>query len=162
MNRQVCFFPVLLTQSANSGETSTRGIDVFGKYGSEKLQLWGSVSWVDAERKLGTESLGLDKIAPINIRLGSTYSPISPLSMTLSMQYRDEAEGIRAGYTGPLDSELDSAYQFDFHGEYRFNDMTRLFATVKNLTDNKYATKGILAPTVQEGRKFLLGFEIDL
>ena len=89
---------------------------------------------------LGNLVVGYDK-GPIDLRLSYAYRS----------EYLDEING---GFDDGLDRFVDSHGQLDFTGRYKLTDFVRLYAEVKNITDEPF-----LAFTNVDGQKVLLQYE---
>jgi outer membrane receptor for ferrienterochelin and colicin len=138
----------ILTQTVNGGESTAKGFDLYAKYGSEQVALWSSYSFVDVESEMGSSSSGLPQISKHNIRFGLTYKLLDNLSMTPSLVFRSTPENVTRTFS--LDDELKNPYELNAHIIYTPTEDLDLFLSVRNLTDNHYALRGLLGPTPQE------------
>lgn len=149
-----------LTRTANSGSSQSWGADIFGTYKSEKLSVWMSFSYVNFKRVLNHVTTGLDNISPVNIRFGVTWQPVNKLSVTPGLIFRTTPQNITN--TAGLDKEIKNPYEINVHVNYEPIKCLTVFVDGRNITDNKYALKGIIGPTPQEPIQLLAGIRYIL
>ena len=138
----------ILTHTTNSGSSTARGIDLYTRYGDESLNLWGSYSFVDFEYDQGDVESVSPMISRHNFRLGTTWSPIDSLRITPSLVARSTPQ--YHGDTMGLGDELRDPYEINLHVLYTPIRNLDFFINVRNLTNHKYALRGISSPTPQE------------
>ncbi|MFC1762122.1 TonB-dependent receptor plug domain-containing protein [Planctomycetota bacterium] len=144
-----------LAQSTNTGNSESKGADLMLKYMRESLTLWSSYSYLDYHSTLFGTTNGLPGISRHNVRLGATYRWAMGLTATASLAYRSTPENI--GDTSGLYKETRDPYDINLFMNYDLNSYVRFFLGVQNLTDYRYALKGVLTPTPQEGRRIIAG-----
>ena len=138
----------ILTQTANGGTSRAVGCDVYSRYRHEGLSYWASYSFVDFKSVIDGVRSGLPLISAHNLRLGLSWQVLGELTITPSLVYRSRPEG--AGNVSVLMQEIDDPYEINLQILYAPRDDLDVFIDFRNLTDHKYALKGILAPTPQE------------
>ncbi len=166
----------VLTTNVNLGESRSIGFDLYGNLRIGKHSLWGSYSYVDFEREMDDETLGLDQISEHNIRFGGTAYILDNLSITPSLVLRSTPENVYR-HAIPADKEgggnlyneaaiilegdeaADWPYEINAHIRYGATEDLSIYANIRNLTDNRYATKGLHSPTPQEPFKLVVGLE---
>jgi outer membrane cobalamin receptor len=149
-----------LTRTANSGNTEALGIDLFGSYKSEHLSWWASFSYVYFKQVLNTMISHLDNISPVNVRAGVTWQIIKKLSATPSIIFRSTPQDMTQ--TQGLGSEIINPYSVNLHINYLALRGLTIFFDGTNMTDHRYALKGVITPTPQEPIRVLLGARYTL
>jgi len=144
-----------LTHSVNGGKRNATGFDVYTRYSGTLLSPWASFSYVDYESRFGETKSGLPQISRVNARLGVSYQILENLSFTPSIIYRSAPSNVTNSFT--LDNELEHPYQINAHLLYTPFEAIDVFLDVQNLTDNRYALRGILGPVPQEALTVKLG-----
>ena len=148
----------VLTQSGNAGNSTAFGTDLFAVYKGEKQSWWASFSYVNFEAIYNNEKLGLSGISPFNIRLGTTWFPVRVLSVTPSIVFRSTPDNsINVTPTLGTDQDLKNPYQINMHINYTPTKWLTLFLNGTNITNHKYALKGVLGPSPQETIHVLAG-----
>lgn len=147
--------PRQLTRTANSGKSRSWGIDLSGRYKAGQLSTWASFSYVNFERTLNNIKTGLNNISAVNIRFGFTWEPIKNLCITPSLIFRTTPENVKDA-TG-LDEELKNPYEINAHVSYEPLKRLTFFIDGENITNHKYALKGVIGPTPQEPIRILGG-----
>ncbi len=145
----------VLSHTANSGNTIAYGADLFGSYKSQFFSVWASFSFVNFHTYENNEKSGLSGISPVNIRLGVTWFPAKILSVTPSVIFRSTPDNITA--TFGLDEEIKIPYQLNIHINYKPTKRFAIFINGTNITNHKYALKGVISPTPQETIRVLAG-----
>nr|WP_314896598.1 TonB-dependent receptor [uncultured Flavobacterium sp.] len=145
----------VLSQTANSGNTIAYGMDLFGSYKSENVSLWASFSYVNFHTYENNEKSGLSGISPVNTRFGLTWFPAKKLSITPSIIFRSTPDNIIT--TFGLDKEIKTPYQLNIHINYKPTKWLNIFINGTNITNHKYALKGVIGPTPQETIHVLAG-----
>ncbi len=160
-----------LTNNVNLGESRSIGFDLSGNINLGKHSIWGSYSYVDFEREIDGQTSGLDQISEHNIRLGGTAYILDNLSITPSLVLRSTPENIYAfdedddgePFKPTLILKDDEAaewpYEINAHIRYGATEDLSIYANIRNLTDNRYATKGLHSPIPQEPFRLVVGLE---
>jgi outer membrane receptor protein involved in Fe transport len=138
----------ILTQSANGGDNSVFGVDLYGRYEADWLSMWASYSYVDAENVIAGVETGLPQISRHNVRFGFTCDVVDNLKLTPSVIYRSTPENI-ADPQG-LASELENPTEFNLYLLYTPWEYFDVFADYRNIADRKYALRGVGGPTPKE------------
>ena len=148
--------PRKLTRSINLGTSNALGLDVFGRYNVSFLAMWASYSLVDFSQKVGERESGLPQISRHNVRLGASWRIIPSLTLTPSLVLRSTPENLPAppasglpGYT-QLGVSLDTPYEVNVNLLYTPVDYMDAFITARNVTNHKYALRGVSGPAPQE------------
>lgn len=147
--------PRQLIKTANSGKTKALGTDVFARYKSDKFSLWASFSYVNFEHELNHVITGLNNISTVNVRLGISFTPVKKISITPSLIFRTTPENVKQ--TFGLDQELKNPYAINVHINYEPVKRLAIFIDGQNITNHKYALKGIIGPMPQEPIRVLAG-----
>lgn len=145
----------VLSQTANSGNTIAYGTDLFCTYTTEKVSLWASFSYVNFETIQNNIKSGLSAISPLNMRFGATWFPVKKLSITPSIIFRSTPDNITS--TFGLDEEIKNPYQLNIHINYKPAKRLTIFMNGTNITNHKYALKGVIGTTPQETIRVLAG-----
>lgn len=148
----------VLTRSTNGGESTAKGIDVYGRYAQGRLSGWASYSFVDFETDIDRMTSGLQQISKHNARLGLTYEVLSGLFFTPSVVYRSDLENVADAFG--LDSQIKDPFEINAHLLYAPCDDLDIFVSVRNITDEKNALKGVISPTPQDGVRGNLGVRL--
>jgi outer membrane receptor protein involved in Fe transport len=146
--------------SINLGTSNSWGADVSARYNYGPLSSWTSYSWMNFRRKLGLAESGLQQISHHNVRGGVTWSILSNLSVTPSFMWRSKPV-IPPSLTTPSATNPFPAYyvpgiDFEHPWEVNFNAIYTpvkaldVFVTLRNVTNHKYAVRGISGPAPQE------------
>ncbi|MEZ4266198.1 MAG: TonB-dependent receptor [Myxococcota bacterium] len=160
--------PILLTHSANSGESMAFGGELRGRLNPAKaLSLWGSYSIVEfqTKRKDGgaTHTSGLPGISRHNLRLGATVSPVAErLFISGSFSLRSTPENIPEFASGQARTTLRGAiktpWELRLHVLFSPIEALDLYLDLRNLTNHRYALGGLIGNAVpQEGFSGTLG-----
>jgi len=150
-----------LTQSANGGTSESKGFELSAKWGGDRLSGWASYSIVNVQSRIGASKTGLDQISRHNARLGATWSPTAALHITPSVVYRSTPENY-GNATLNLGSAIRNPYEVNIHAVYAPTPRVDLFAGARNLTNNRYALKGVLGPMPQETLSLYGGLKVSL
>ena len=98
---------------------------------------------------------GLSGISPVNIRFGLTWLPVKMVSITPSIIFRSTPDTIIT--TFGLDEEIKNPYQLNTNINYKPTKWLHIFINGTNVTNHKYALKGVIGPTPQETIQVLAG-----
>jgi outer membrane receptor protein involved in Fe transport len=145
-----------LTQTANGGTSRSTGFDLYGRYSVWNADAWASLSVVDFRselKDLGGEAAKLDGLSTVNVRAGVTVRPVDQLAITPSLVVRSTPIGLQqpASPVGPLlVDEAQLPYELNAFARYAPTDWFEVFAGGRNVTDHRYALKGIIAPRPAE------------
>ncbi|MFV5690901.1 TonB-dependent receptor plug domain-containing protein [Flavobacterium sp. LT1R49] len=145
----------VLSQTANSGNTIIYGTDLFGTYKTEHFSYWASFSYVNYTVDQNNIKSGLSGISPVNIRFGLTWFPVKMVSITPSIIFRSTPDNIIT--TFGLDEEIKNPYQLNINMNYKPTKWLNIFINGTNITNHKYALKGVIGPTPQETIHLLAG-----
>ncbi len=144
-----------LVSTANGGKTTTVGADLYAQAHFAYVSPWGSLSVVGSETEVDGQTSGLDQLSTVNVRLGAAVRPLKKLVVTPSLMLRSPlgfTPGTEAGLTrGYEDGETDWPYEVSLHAAYTVLEGLDLFASGRNLTNHRHATKGLLTAAPQEG-----------
>jgi outer membrane receptor protein involved in Fe transport len=148
----------VLTRTANGGENTTRGLDLYTRATRAAGTLWASYSVVDGSTNLAGAP-GLNGISRHNLRLGTTWKVTPTLWITPSLVVRSTPEGVQA----PVELANQVRTPYDLYTYVRYAPVPRFeaFLQARNLTNHKYALRGILAPTPQETATALTGIRVS-
>lgn len=144
-----------LTQTANSGNTTAYGTDIFCNYKGQRCNLWASFSYVYFEQKIGSITNHLDNISPVNIRFGITWLSIKKLAITPSLIFRTTPQNMPN--TVGLEQEINNPYAINLHINYNPIERLTIFLDGTNITNHKYALRGVISATPQEPIRLLVG-----
>jgi outer membrane cobalamin receptor len=148
--------PRRLAHSVNTGSSNGLGGDVFFRFSTSRLSGWGSYSYVDFRRTLGTTVSGLPQISRHNLRLGATLALFGMLSITPSLVLRSTPENLPSTYND-TGVDLTMPYEINVNALFTPVDSVDVFATVRNASFRRYALRGVSGPAVQEPRWVLGG-----
>jgi outer membrane receptor protein involved in Fe transport len=140
--------PRILTQSANGGDNTVFGFDLYGRYEADRLSLWTSYSYVDVHNVTEGVESGLPQISRHNFRLGFTWDILDNLKLTPSVIYRSTPENIVD--TQDLAKELRNPTVFNLYLLYTPWKNIDVFADFRNVADRRYALQGVGGPTPKE------------
>jgi outer membrane receptor protein involved in Fe transport len=153
----------LLTRSANGGTSEALGFDLFARFNLQPVSAWASYSFVDFERTLetvmGPITTGLQQVSAHNVRLGVTWNIIDGLSVTPSFVYRSTPENLNPlTYNfANVGVSLKHPYELNLSVLYSPVEMLDVFVTGRNLTNHKYALRGVSGPAPQEPITIMIG-----
>lgn len=148
-----------LTHTANSGTSTTNGLDFYGRLRWRDVTPWFSYSYVDFEEKNAGATTGLNGISHHNGRVGFTWAITPRLFITPSLVIRSTPENVNAGH---LSHELQTPYEINLYALWQAAEHLDFFASVRNLTDNHYALSGTVGQAIpQEGISGMLGFRMS-
>ena len=141
--------PRRLAHSVNLGSSKGLGFDTSIRVSSTYVSGWGSYSYVDFKRTLGTAVSGLPVISRHNIRAGVTVNILRNLSLTPSLVLRSTPENQTPFYT---ESGLDMKWPYEVNANLVFSPIEALdiFVTARNATNHLYALRGVSGPALQE------------
>jgi outer membrane cobalamin receptor len=152
----------VLRQSINLGSSTAVGFDIFGRLNLNGLSAWASYSLVDFERTVGATTSGLAQVSAHNVRLGVTWNIIDGLSVTPSFVYRSTPENLNPlnyNYTN-VGVSLSNPYELNLSVLYTPVEMLDVFLTGRNLTNHKYALRGVSGPAPQEPIHIMSGLRV--
>jgi outer membrane cobalamin receptor len=151
-----------LTKSINLGTSNALGFDLFGRLNWNPLSAWASYSFVDFERTTGMTTTGLQQISAHNVRLGFTWNIFDGLSVTPSFVYRSTPENLNPlNYAYPnVGVSLKHPYELNLSALYSPVEMLDVFLTGRNLTNHKYALRGVSGPAPQEPVTIMTGLRV--
>ena len=132
--------PRTLVQSANGGDSTSYGIDFYGRFTVGPVSSWFSYSYADFRKTEGGVNTDLTGISRHNGRLGATWAVLPKLFVTPSLVIRSTPDGVDPGTLG---DELNTPYEVDLYVLYQTARNIDVFANVRNLTNHKYALAGI-------------------
>ena len=154
--------PRTLRQSINLGSSTAVGLDIFGRLNLNGLSAWASYSLVDFERTVGAATSGLAQVSAHNVRLGVTWNIFDGLSITPSFVYRSTPENLSNEtyrYTN-VGVSLSNPYELNLSVLYSPVEMLDVFLTGRNLTNHKYALRGVSGPAPQEPIHVMSGLRV--
>lgn len=148
----------VLTRTANGGQNTTKGLDLYARVTRAAGSVWASYSLVDGSTNLAGLA-GLNGISRHNMRLGTTWTPTPTLWITPSFAVRSTPEGV----TSPAALADEVRTPYDLNAYVRYSPVTRFeaFLQLRNISNHKYALRGILAPTPQETATALAGIRVS-
>lgn len=146
-----------LTRTVNGGESKTRGFDLYGRYRLGSASFWTSYSYVDFSENTNGTITKLPQISRHNVRWGVTIAALRNLYMTPSVVFRTTPENMTP--LNHLSNEIRNPYEINLHLLYETTQQLSFFANFKNLTDNRYALRGIIGPNPQEAFRAAIGAE---
>lgn len=126
----------ILVQTANCGESTAKGADVFAKIHLERAHFWGSYSYAHSNRTVNNVTYGLDKLSQHNIRLGLSYAMASNLFFSPSFSIRSTPQNI---IPDKLYKEIQYPYEFNMHVLFQPTTKWDIFVDLRNLTNHNYA-----------------------
>lgn len=150
--------PRVLTRTANGGRRTARGADLSARMQRPWGEAWGSYSFVDVSSSSHTAANSLGGLSAHNVRAGITWRALSTVTLTPSLTLRSTPNGI-ADAAGLADA-LELPYEVNAHLRWQPRARWELFVNARNLTDRRYALRGILTPTPQEGRVLMVGVRV--
>jgi outer membrane receptor protein involved in Fe transport len=139
--------PRTLVRTANAGDSTSKGFDLYGRATAGPVSTWFSYSYVDFEEENGSITWHLVGASQHNGRLGATWAATDKLFLTPAFVIRSTPENVDAGELG---DELDTPWQLDFYALYNVHDHIDLFLNLRNVTDHHYALSGLLAQAVPQ------------
>jgi outer membrane receptor for ferrienterochelin and colicin len=147
----------LLRHSINLGSSKAVGLDLVSRINLDGVSFWGSYSFVDVAKTIGTREAGLDQTSRHNVRAGASWAPVRALTVTPSLVFRSTPENLTANYDIP-GAALTRPYEINMNVSYMPIETLDAFVTVRNLSDNHYALRGISGPALQEPLSMMVGF----
>jgi outer membrane receptor protein involved in Fe transport len=140
----------LVRHSINLGTSNALGVDLSSRYTVGPVSAWASYSFVDFSRTLGaSKEVGLPQISQHNVRAGFTFARFG-LAVTPSLVLRSTPQNLGATYDIP-GVNMKTPYEVNLHARYGLPVKgLDAFATVRNLTNNHYAVRGVAGPAQQE------------
>ena len=151
--------PRSLTHTANGGNSTTNGLDFYGRLRWGDVTPWFSYSYVDFVEKSAGLTTGLEGISHHNGRFGFTWAVTPKLYITPSLVIRSTPENVDPGH---LAAELQTPYEVNLNVLWQAAEHVEFFATIRNLTDNHYALGGTVGQAIpQEGISGVFGFRLQ-
>jgi outer membrane receptor for ferrienterochelin and colicin len=150
-----------LAHSINLGTSNALGFDLSGRYNLGPVAAWASYSFVDFHRTVGAAKSGLAQVSHHNARVGFTWEVIRHLSLTPSLVFRSTPANLPAATYADLGVSLKNPYEVNFHAVYTAFKNLDIFLTARNVTNNKYALRGVSGPALQEPFWALLGLRFQ-
>jgi len=163
------------SQLTNAGESLNEGLEVGGDIDlGGGFSIGGNYTWLPTARLESTRIIGgVDRkgnrlpYAPEHLLNASLRYAAGPVRVGLSANYVSEQfsdfENTRAGSADGKRGEIEARTVWDLSASYQLTAKTRLYGTVKNLTDKKYiasrAPEGIF-PGIE--RTVQVGLQVDL
>ena len=139
--------PRSLTHTANGGDSTTNGLDFYGRLRWGDVTPWFSYSYVDFEEKNAGLTTGLDGISHHNGRFGFTWAVTPRLFITPSLVIRSTPENVLPDRLG---RELRTPYEVNLNVLWQAAEHVEFFASVRNLTDNHYALGGTVGQAIPQ------------
>jgi outer membrane receptor protein involved in Fe transport len=143
----------------NGGERTVRGVDVSAHLNRSWGSAWASYSTAAVSSASDAVDSTLAGLSAHNLRLGATLQLLRTLSVTPSLTVRSTPEGIVN--PGALADALDTPYELNASVRYAPRPRWALFLQGRNLTDHRYALRGVLTPAPQEGRTVVVGVRMS-
>jgi outer membrane receptor protein involved in Fe transport len=141
--------PRRLTQSINLGSGHSAGLDLSSRYNIGPVATWASYSFVDVKRNIAGVTSGLSQISAHNVRAGLTWNILPNLSFTPSLVLRSTPANLTATYAIP-GVKLSTPYEVNVNVLYSPIERFDVYLTIRNVTNNHYALRGISGPAQQE------------
>jgi outer membrane receptor protein involved in Fe transport len=132
--------PIQLIHSANGGNSTSEGVDFYGRAKFGPVSPWFSYSYTTFQMNNAGALSGLEGISKHNGRLGLTWAALPNLFITPSLVIRSTPENVAPGALG---AELGTPYEIDLYVLWVLNKHVEVFAKLNNITDNHYALGGI-------------------
>jgi outer membrane receptor protein involved in Fe transport len=151
----------LIRHSINLGSSNAIGVDLSARYNVATVSPWASYSYVSFRRTLNGRETGLDQIPAHNVRAGLTWAILPNLSVTPSLVLRSTPENLPTTYDGAGVS-LKTPYEINANVLYTPIEILDVFVTGRNLTNHKYALRGVSGPAVQEPIAVMGGVRLRL
>jgi outer membrane receptor protein involved in Fe transport len=148
-NADGTFAPRLARHSINLGSSKAYGADLSARFNLGPVSSWASYSFVDFHRTLGDVTTGLQQISRHNVRAGLTLSLWKRVHLTPSLVLRSTPENLSTTYDLP-GVDMKVPYEVNLHALYAATSFADAFVTVRNLTNHKYAVRGVSGPALQE------------
>jgi outer membrane receptor for ferrienterochelin and colicin len=131
--------PITLIQSANGGDSTSYGTDIYGRMKFGLVSPWASYSYTSFEMINNGVVTSMPGISRHNGRFGVTWAILPNLFVTPSLVIRSTPENVASGTLG---SELDTPYEVNFHVLWAVTKHVEVFADLRNITDHHYALAG--------------------
>jgi outer membrane receptor for ferrienterochelin and colicin len=140
----------------NLGSSRAVGGDLAARVNLGPVAVRASYSFVDFKRTVGATTSKLDKISAHNVRAGVTWTILQGLSITPSLVLRSTPAELPDTWKG-LGVSLNNPYEVNFHALYTPVKNVDAFALARNLTNRKYALRGVSGPALQEPISAMFG-----
>lgn len=139
--------PRTLVQTANGGDSESKGFDLYGRATMGPVSTWFSYSFVDFEEENDGLTWDLVGASMHNGRLGATWAVTDKLFLTPAFVIRSTPEYVDGG---ELEDELETPWQLDLYALYSLQEHVDLFVNLRNVTDHHYALSGLIAQAVPQ------------
>lgn len=147
--------PRTLVQTANGGDSTSIGGELYGRATLGAVSPWFSYSYADFNQDVNGITSSLPGISAHNGRLGLTWAVTSKLFITPSLVIRSTPENVEPGV---LKDELHTPWQVNLYTIYNLSKRIDVFVDLRNVTDRHYALGGISGQAVpQETFNGMLG-----
>jgi outer membrane cobalamin receptor len=138
-----------LSVPSNAGESTAKGLDMLLSWGPSTSSLWLAFSHVDVDFTVAGRKTGIDGISNNNAKLGAT-GVFSRLTVSPNLVVRS-----RPNVSNPVilkDEVRRIPYELNLYGAYRPTPRTEWFVDMRNLTNHRYALRGLFSgePRPQE------------
>ena len=142
--------PRRLAQSVNLGTSNGMGFDLFFRFGTSRVSGWGSYSYVDFQRILGSNVSGLPQISRHNVRVGTSAGHLQE-----PLDHAQPRAPVHAGKSArQLRQRRGRAWRCPTRSTsapvYTPIDALDVLLTVRNATFRRYALRGVAGPALQE------------
>ena len=145
-----------VARAINLGSSQAYGSDLAARYNWGPISARASYSFVNFKRTTGATTTKLDKISAHNVRAGLTWSIIQGLSITPSLVLRSTPANLPAEWQD-LGVSLKTPYELNFHALYTPVKSVDAFVVARNVTNQKYALRGVGGPALQEPASAMFG-----
>jgi outer membrane receptor protein involved in Fe transport len=145
-----------VARAINLGSSEAYGSDLSARYNWGPISARASYSFVNFKRTTGTTTTELDKISAHNVRAGVTWSIIQGLSITPSLVLRSTPANLPMEWQD-LGVSLKNPYELNFHALYTPMKNVDAFVVARNVTNRKYALRGVGGPALQEPASAMFG-----
>ncbi len=145
-----------VARAINLGSSQAYGSDLSARYNMGPISARASYSYVHFKRTTGATTTNLDKISAHNVRAGVTWSIVQGLSITPSLVLRSTPANLPAEWTD-LGVSLKNPYELNFHALYTPIKNVDAFVLARNITNRKYALRGVGGPALQEPASAMFG-----
>jgi outer membrane receptor protein involved in Fe transport len=145
-----------VARAINLGSSRAYGSDLSARLNLGPLALRGSYSFVSFKRTTGGTTSNLDKISAHNVRAGVTWTIIQGLSITPSLVLRSTPADLPDAWKD-LGVSLKTPYEVNLHALYTPVKNVDAYVLARNLTNHKYALRGVSGPALQEPLSAMFG-----
>jgi outer membrane receptor protein involved in Fe transport len=145
-----------VARAINLGSSRAFGSDIAARVNLGPLSLRASYSFVDFERTTGAITSQLDKISAHNVRAGVTWTILQGLSITPSLVLRSTPSEIPDAWKD-LGVSLKTPYEVNLSALYTPVKNLDAYVLARNVTNHKYALRGVSGPALQEPLSAMFG-----